>query len=200
MAATAPLPQHLTALERANTIRFARAAVMRRVAAGELTVHDVLIPDDVPGVEPVPDCLAGATLADLLARQRRWGPIRVARFCAMLAIPEHKTLGALTIRQRRTIVAHLEDPAGARGHEERARAIAVGEAEARRLATDAARAAREREAAERRRIAELPPELRIECPTCTAKVGEDCATYDPVTDRWSEPQGGHAARRKAAGL
>ena len=42
--ATAPAPQHLQALARANKVRLARAELKRQVAEGELSVADVIQP------------------------------------------------------------------------------------------------------------------------------------------------------------
>ena len=41
--ATAPAPQHMQALARANRVRLARAELKRQVAEGELSVADVVL-------------------------------------------------------------------------------------------------------------------------------------------------------------
>ena len=41
--ATAPAPQHLRALARANEVRLARAAIKRRIASGEVSVREVIL-------------------------------------------------------------------------------------------------------------------------------------------------------------
>ncbi|MEI7560750.1 MAG: hypothetical protein WCJ63_09180 [Actinomycetes bacterium] len=90
--ATAPEPQHLVALARANSVRLARAALKREIAAGETLVGQVLL-DGPWEVESM-------TVADLLACQRRWGVTRCRRFLAKSRISETRTVGTLTQRQR----------------------------------------------------------------------------------------------------
>ena len=46
-------------------------------------------------------------VADLLTSQRRWGHTRVRKFLASVAMSENKTIGSLTERQRRVVVARL---------------------------------------------------------------------------------------------
>ena len=42
-AMTSPAPQHLQALERANAVRLARAALKRAIACGEVSAADVIL-------------------------------------------------------------------------------------------------------------------------------------------------------------
>ena len=98
-ATIAPAPQHLQALQRANEVRLARAELKRRVAAGTLGVGEVVL-----------DCpwqAASMTVADLLMSQPRWGHTRCRKFLAAIPISEAKTVGSLTERQRRALVALL---------------------------------------------------------------------------------------------
>ena len=46
-------------------------------------------------------------IADLLLSQHRWGRTRCRRFLAAIPLTETKTVGSLTDRQRRALVAHL---------------------------------------------------------------------------------------------
>ena len=46
-------------------------------------------------------------IADLLLSQHRWGRTRCRRFLAAIPLTETKTVGSLTERQRRALVAHL---------------------------------------------------------------------------------------------
>ena len=95
-----PAPQHLQALERANRVRLARAELKRQVAEGERTVADIVL-----------DCpweAASMTIADLLHSQHRWGRTRCRRFLAEIPIPETKTIGSLTDRQRQVLATRLE--------------------------------------------------------------------------------------------
>ena len=100
-------PQQLRALGKANRVRLARAELKRRVAAGEVSVADVVL-----------DCpweAASMEIGDLLRSQRRWGTARCRRLLVSVGLPEHKQVGALTDRQRKLLVAVLDaDPSHTR--------------------------------------------------------------------------------------
>lgn len=97
-APTTP-PQHLQALARANRVRLARAELKRRVGQGAVTVTEVVLSP--------PWCAESMEVSDLLTSQRRWGTTRCRRLLATIPIPENKTLGTLTERQRNALVARL---------------------------------------------------------------------------------------------
>ena len=78
-------PQHLQALERANAVRLARAALKRAVAAGEISAADIIL--DAPWEAE------SMTVADLLTSQRRWGHTRCRRFLQSIPLSESKTVG-----------------------------------------------------------------------------------------------------------
>ena len=91
--------QHLRALEYANRVRLARARMKRRIAAGELSVVDVVL-----------DCPWEAhsmSISDLLMSQKRWGRTRCRRLLVSLGVPENKQIGTLTERQRLALAAVL---------------------------------------------------------------------------------------------
>jgi hypothetical protein len=92
-------PQHLQALERANRVRLARAALKRRVAHGDVAVAEVLLsrPWEAESME----------VCDLLLSQRRWGMMRARKVLAAIPIPEHKHIGSLTDRQRNALARKL---------------------------------------------------------------------------------------------
>ena len=92
-------PQRLRALQRANTIRLARAELKRHIAEGEMSVAEVLT--------DVPAHVSSWTVWDLLMSQRRWGTARCRKFLARHDISETKQVGTLTERQRRLLVAQL---------------------------------------------------------------------------------------------
>ena len=96
-------PQHLRALERANAVRLARADLKRRVASGDTTASAVIL--DAPWEAD------SMMIGDLLTSQRRWGTTRSRRLLQTAAVPESKTIGAMTERQRRLLAALLT-PAG----------------------------------------------------------------------------------------
>jgi hypothetical protein len=111
-AMTAPGPQHLRALQRANQVRLARAELKRRVAEGELTVAEVVLRS--------PWEAESMAVADLLMSQRRWGQTRCRRLLAQVPLSETKTIGSLTDRQRGAVATLLE-----RSEERRAVAAAA---------------------------------------------------------------------------
>jgi hypothetical protein len=97
-----PEPQRLRALEQANKIRLARAALKRRIALGEISAAEVIL-----------ECPAEAVswpVGELLLSQRRWGGTRCRKFLIRNQIVETKAIGALTDRQRRLLAAGLGTP------------------------------------------------------------------------------------------
>lgn len=98
-APQARAPQHMQALQRANEVRLARAGLKRRVGEGTASVSGVIL-----------DCpweAASMTVAELLLSQRRWGTTRCSKFLAQIGMPEAKTIGAMTERQRRALIAAM---------------------------------------------------------------------------------------------
>ena len=107
-AMTAPGPQHLRALQRANEVRLARAELKRRVGSGERSVADIVL--------STPWEAESMTISDLLTAQRRWGHTRCRRFLQGVPMSETKTIGSMTDRQRQAIASML-------GRTERARPV-----------------------------------------------------------------------------
>jgi RecB family exonuclease len=97
--ATAPAPQHMRALERANRVRLARAELKRQVAEGEVTAAEVVL--------TCPWEAESMSIADLLMSQHRWGRTRCHRFLATMRMSETKTIGSMTERQRNELAARL---------------------------------------------------------------------------------------------
>jgi hypothetical protein len=108
-------PQHLRALERANRVRLARAALKRRVAAGELSAAEVILES--------PWEAESMSVSELLMSQRRWGRTRCRRILLSLGLPENKQIGTMTERQRTALAAMLSAKMGTprteRAHEAR---------------------------------------------------------------------------------
>lgn len=88
-----PLPQHMRALQRANEVRLARAELKRRIVAGDVSASSVIL--------RTPWEAQTMTIAELLVTQHRWGATRMRKFLAEIGMPETKTLGSFTDRQRR---------------------------------------------------------------------------------------------------
>ena len=93
-------PQRLRALERANEVRLARAAIKRQVAVGEVSAAEVII--------DCPDAAESWPLGELLMSQRRWGTTRCRKFLSRHGIVETKPIGTLTDRQRHILAVGLD--------------------------------------------------------------------------------------------
>jgi hypothetical protein len=98
--APAAVPQHIQALEHANRVRLARAALKRQVQAGALEAHEV--------VRTCPWETETMSVSELLRSQRRWGRTRTRKFLTPLALSENRQLGRLTFRQREMLAGALE--------------------------------------------------------------------------------------------
>jgi hypothetical protein len=98
-----PEPQRLRALERANQIRLARAALKRSIAVGDVSAAEVIL--------SCPDAAHSWPIGDLLMSQRRWGSTRCRKFLSRNHIVETKPVGTLTDRQRRMLASSLEESA-----------------------------------------------------------------------------------------
>ena len=92
-------PQHLKALERANQVRLARAALKRKVAAGERSAAEVIMAS--------PWEAESMSISELLMSQRRWGRTRCRRVLLSMGLPENKQIGTMTERQRTALAAML---------------------------------------------------------------------------------------------
>lgn len=90
------MSQHMTALARANEVRFAHAAAKRALKAGEVTIADLFASED--------EMVDRMKVAPLLAAQRQWGKIRAHKLLTRLGISEFRRVGEITPRQRQRIV------------------------------------------------------------------------------------------------
>ena len=91
--------QHLRALEHANRVRLARAAMKREVAAGDVSASEVIL--------SCPWQAHSMDISDLLMSQKRWGRARCRRLLLSIGVPENKKIGTLTERQRLALAAVL---------------------------------------------------------------------------------------------
>jgi hypothetical protein len=92
-------PQCLRALQRANEVRLARAALKHRVADGKINAAEVIL-------NP-PSEIQGMTVGDLLLSQRHWGHTRCRTLLTAVPLSETKTVGSMTDRQRHALAAML---------------------------------------------------------------------------------------------
>jgi hypothetical protein len=116
--------QYMRALERANEVRLARAELKRKVAAGAVSVAEIVL--------ECPWETESMAVSDLLTSQRRWGHTRCRKLLAQVPLTERKTLGSMTERQRRTLAALLT---GARREEASAAPADPAPAQPRALVT-----------------------------------------------------------------
>lgn len=87
------------ALQRANAVRLARAALKRAIHDGRQAVADV--------VASCPPEAASMSVGELLVAQHRWGEARALRLLRQIPLSETKPVGSLTTRQRRALVEFL---------------------------------------------------------------------------------------------
>lgn len=93
--------QRLQALRRANEVRLARAAMKHQIAAGKMSVSDAISSDSTE--------IARMAVIELLLCQRSWGYARCRALLMAVPMPETKTVGSMTARQRSLLVALLTD-------------------------------------------------------------------------------------------
>jgi hypothetical protein len=94
-------PQHLVALAHANKVRLARAELKKRIAYGQQPAAEVFL--------ECPWEAASMTVADVLMSQRRWGSARCRKVLTALHISETRTVGSLTMRQRKELATRLAE-------------------------------------------------------------------------------------------
>jgi hypothetical protein len=92
--------QRSRALTQANRIRSAQAELKRALGTGRRSAADV--------ISDPPWSARNMPVAQVLASQRHWGPIRSRRLLRSASVPVDKKLGSLTERQRRALLAILE--------------------------------------------------------------------------------------------
>jgi hypothetical protein len=88
--------QRLRALEHANEVRTARAALKKELASGKVELVQIL-------ADP-PPCVRTARVRDLLLVLPKIGSVRAARILAHCGIAHSKTLAGLTERQRGELI------------------------------------------------------------------------------------------------
>jgi S13-like protein len=91
--------QRIEALAIANTVRGARSRLKQDLKAGRQSVIPLL-------VSP-PPWLESMKVADLLLALPKWGRVRVAKALAANEISASKTVGGMSIRQRRALLIAL---------------------------------------------------------------------------------------------
>lgn len=92
--------QRIRALERANQVRRARAALKQRVARGQLAAAEVIL--------ICPSEAARMPISELLESQRGWGDVRCRALLNRMSMREDKPIGSLTQRQRLGLASLLD--------------------------------------------------------------------------------------------
>jgi hypothetical protein len=91
------LVQRMDALQRANDVRSRRAQLKRDLKAGRQPIHELLL-------QP-PEYLETAKVFDLLLAVPKYGRVKVNKILSSCRISPSKTIGGLSERQRRELVA-----------------------------------------------------------------------------------------------
>src|SRR5213082_3606745 len=93
------LVQRMEALNKANDIRSRRARLKRDLKAGRQPIHELLL-------QP-PQYLGTAKVFDLLLAVPKYGRVKVNKILTQCKISPSKTVGGLSERQRRELVAFM---------------------------------------------------------------------------------------------
>jgi|SRR5947209_9236006 len=91
--------QRMEALQRANNIRTRRAKLKRDLKAGRQPIDELLLSP--------PEYLETAKVFDLLLAVPKYGRVKVNKILSHCKISPSKTVGGLSERQRRELVAFL---------------------------------------------------------------------------------------------
>jgi S13-like protein len=91
------LVQRMEALQRANDVRSQRARLKRDLKAGRQPIHELLL-------DP-PEFLETAKVFDLLLAVPKYGRVKVNKILTLCRVSPSKTIGGLSERQRRELVA-----------------------------------------------------------------------------------------------
>jgi hypothetical protein len=91
--------QRMEALQRANDIRTRRAQLKRDLKAGRQPIDELLLGP--------PEFLETAKVFDLLLAVPKYGRVKVNKILTQCKISPSKTVGGLSERQRRELVAFM---------------------------------------------------------------------------------------------
>ncbi len=93
------LERRMIALRQANEVRSARAKLKQELREGKVRLEQVLATR--------PDYLSSAEVVDLLVVVPKIGPVRAARLLNTARISQSKTIGALSVRRRASLMELL---------------------------------------------------------------------------------------------
>lgn len=92
----------MVALRQANEVRSSRARLKRDLREGKVRLDQILASQ--------PKCVASAKVFDLLVAVPKIGPVRAARLLGQARVGQTKTVGALSDRQRTSLIELLRRP------------------------------------------------------------------------------------------
>lgn len=98
-------PQYMQALEEANRVRLARAALKRRLAEQPTKRHSCNMCADV--LADPPDVLVNMSVAELLMSCHRIGLVATRKILNASRVPELRKLSSLTSDQRQRLIGAL---------------------------------------------------------------------------------------------
>lgn len=102
MAIQETVPQHLSALQKANRIRLASASLKRQVAGREMTLEEAIHHEAAGSLE------VGA----LLCAIPRVGTTYAEKVCARVPVPSNKRVDEMTLRQKVRLIELMEGRVG----------------------------------------------------------------------------------------
>jgi hypothetical protein len=97
------LERRITALNKANKVRIARARLKRQLRDGDACIEQILAAP--------PACVSTATVLELLLAVPRIGPTRAGRLLTSARVSEAKRIGALSERQQAQLIDLLRERA-----------------------------------------------------------------------------------------
>jgi hypothetical protein len=96
---TTRIDQRMTALAKANRVRAERAETKRKLAAGRLSLLDLLT--------DVPDYMATATVVEVLTWMPRVGRVKARKFCQRAQVSPSLSLERLGGRSRAALISAI---------------------------------------------------------------------------------------------
>lgn len=91
----------MEALKRANHVRSERASLKSELKHGVVSITEV--------IQDPPEFLQTAKIADVIMAAPKYGRVKAARIMERCRVSPSKTVGGLSERQRRELIAALEE-------------------------------------------------------------------------------------------
>ena len=91
----------MEALKRANHVRSQRASLKAELKRGSVAITDV--------IQDPPEYVQTAKIVDVIMAAPKYGRVKAARVMERCRVSPSKTVGGLSERQRRDLIAALEE-------------------------------------------------------------------------------------------